>query len=135
VALRPRHVDFLRRLLRVEETIVEVSKKYSPTGGRMIVKPHPKDNEPPTMRDSPALLEVLAAPIEDLGLSCGSLLFPSVERAGGAPMSATLSGQRCGSRLLSEPTLVSTFGRTTWGTLTHLGSSPAGQTSRPSEIA
>ena len=36
VALRPRHVDFLRRTVTVEETIVEVSK------------PYPKDNEPRT---------------------------------------------------------------------------------------
>jgi integrase len=32
VALKPRHIDFLRRSLMVEETIVEVSKTHSPTG-------------------------------------------------------------------------------------------------------
>ena len=31
IALKPRHIDFLRRSLTVEETIVEVSKKHSPT--------------------------------------------------------------------------------------------------------
>jgi integrase len=30
IALRPKHIDFLRRTLTVEETIVEVSKKHSP---------------------------------------------------------------------------------------------------------
>jgi integrase len=45
IALRPRHVDFLRRQLTVEETIIEVSKRHSPSGERMIVKPYPKDNE------------------------------------------------------------------------------------------
>jgi integrase len=31
-ALRPRHIDFLRRTITVQETIVEVSRKDSPTG-------------------------------------------------------------------------------------------------------
>ena len=39
IALRPRHIDFLRRTVTVEETIVEVSKKHSGTGERMIIKP------------------------------------------------------------------------------------------------
>jgi site-specific recombinase XerD len=48
IALKPRHIDFLRRQLTVEETIVEVSKKHSPTGERYVHKPYPKDNEPRT---------------------------------------------------------------------------------------
>ena len=40
IALRPRHIDFLRRTVTVEETIVEVSKKHSGTGERMIVPRH-----------------------------------------------------------------------------------------------
>lgn len=87
IALRPRHLDFLRRLLVVEETIVEVSKRHSPTGERMIVKPYPKDDEARTVRVSPALVETLAARIEALGLERDDLLFPSVEKAGGSPMS------------------------------------------------
>ncbi len=42
VALRPRHIDFLRRTITVEETIVEVSRKDSPTGERIFVKPVPQ---------------------------------------------------------------------------------------------
>jgi integrase len=87
VALRPRHVDFLRRLLVVEETIVEVSRRHSPTGERMLVKAYPKDNEARTVRVSPALVEILAARIDALGLGRDDLLFPSVEKAGGSPMS------------------------------------------------
>jgi integrase len=68
VALRPRHVDFLRRTITIEETIVEVSKKLSPTGERMVVKPYPKDDEPGTLRVSQTLLDVLAAQIARLGL-------------------------------------------------------------------
>lgn len=87
VALRPRHIDFLRRTLTVEETVVEVSKKISPTGERMIVKPYPKDDEPRTIRVSQDLLDVLAARIKGLGLGRDDLLFPSTETAGGNPVS------------------------------------------------
>lgn len=87
VALRPRHIDFLRRLITVEETIVEVSKRYSPTGERMIVKPYPKNDEPRTLTVSPQLLEVLAARIDSLSLCRDDLLFPSTETAGGRPIS------------------------------------------------
>ena len=71
----------------VEETIVEVSKRHSPTGERMIVKPYPKDDEARTVRISPALVEILAARIDALGLGRDDLLFPSVEQSGGSPMS------------------------------------------------
>ena len=33
----------------MEETIVEVSRKNTPTGKRMLTKPYPKDNEPRTL--------------------------------------------------------------------------------------
>ena len=44
IALRPRHVDFLSRMVSVEDTIVETSRKNSPTGERFLVKPYPKNN-------------------------------------------------------------------------------------------
>ena len=87
VGLRPRHIDFLRRRISVEETIVEVSKRLSPTGERMIVKPYPKDDEPRTLSVSPQLLELLAARVHTLGLSRDDLMFPSTEQAGGRPIS------------------------------------------------
>lgn len=87
IALRPRHIDFLRRLISVEDTIVEVSKKISPTGERMIVKPYPKDDEPRVLTVSQELLDVLAARIQTLALSRDDLLFPSTETNGGKPMS------------------------------------------------
>ena len=87
VALRPRHVDSLRRTITVAETIVEVSKKDSPTGERMIVKPYPKDDEPRTLHISQDLLDTLAARITDLGLSRDDLLFPPREIADGNPLS------------------------------------------------
>jgi integrase len=87
IALRPRHVDFARRTITVEETIVEISRRDSPTGERMIVKPYPKDDESRTLRVSQALLDVIAARITELGLARNDLLFPSSERAGGQPLS------------------------------------------------
>ncbi len=38
-ALRPRHLDVEHDLLTVQETIVEISKKDSPTGQRHTIKP------------------------------------------------------------------------------------------------
>ena len=38
--LRPGHIDFLRRVVTVQETIVEISKRHSPTGDRNVVKPY-----------------------------------------------------------------------------------------------
>jgi integrase len=87
IALRPRHVDFLRRTITVEETIVEVPKTISPTGERMILKPYPKDNEPRTLGVRQTLLDELAARITALGLLCDDLFFPSTETAGGNPLS------------------------------------------------
>jgi integrase len=81
-ALRPRHLDLTAGVVRVQETIVEVSKKDSPTGQRMIVKAYPKDNEPRTMRISTTLTEALDQRIRDLGLTEDALLFGST-RAGG----------------------------------------------------
>ena len=48
IAVRPRHIDFLRKQVTVEETIIEVSTKHSPTGERYVRKAYPKDNEPRT---------------------------------------------------------------------------------------
>jgi integrase len=87
IALRPHHIDFLRRTISVEQTIVEVSRKHSPTGQRMIVKDYPKDNEFRTLRVSEALLQAVARRIEALGLGRDDLLFPSTEIAGGNPIS------------------------------------------------
>ncbi len=48
IALRPRHIDFLTKTVTVEETIIEVSRRHSPTGQRYVTKAYPKDNEPRT---------------------------------------------------------------------------------------
>ena len=77
VALRPRHIDFLRKLIAIEDTVVEVSKKNSPTGERMVFKAYPKDNEFRTLRVGQDLLDSLAARIASMRLDRDDLLFPS----------------------------------------------------------
>jgi integrase len=77
VALKPRHIDFLRRTLTIEETIVEVSKKNSPTGQRYILKPYPKDNEPRTFGVRQAWLDQIAAHIDTHAIGRDHLLFPT----------------------------------------------------------
>ncbi len=75
IALRPRHLDLLKHTLSVEETIVEVSIKNSPTGERMLTKPYPKDNEPRTMALPEELVVQLGGWIVERGLAPGDLLF------------------------------------------------------------
>ncbi|MBV9830403.1 MAG: site-specific integrase [Marmoricola sp.] len=85
--LRPRHIDFLRRVVTIEETIVEISKRHSPTGDRNVVKPYPKNNAPRVIGVRQPLLDRLAARIQRMDLSRDDLIFPSTDRAGGAPIS------------------------------------------------
>ena len=75
IGLRPRHVDFLGRVVSVEETIVETSKKNSPTGERFLVKPYPKNNEPRTFGVRQAWLDDLATHIRVGTIGRDDLLF------------------------------------------------------------
>ena len=75
--MKPRHIDFLRRTLTVEETIVEVSKKDSPTGQRYIIKPYPKDNEPRTIGVRQTWVDAIAAHIDTRQIGRDDLLFPT----------------------------------------------------------
>jgi integrase len=68
----------------VEETIVEVSIKNSPTGARMLTKPYPKDNEPRTMALPPDLVDQLGKYIAQRHLKTGDLLFATRD---GTPIS------------------------------------------------
>ena len=67
--------------------MVEVSKKNSPTGQRMVFKAYPKDDEFRTLRVGQTLLEVLAARIDSMGLGRDDLLFPSTKTKGDIPLS------------------------------------------------
>jgi integrase len=84
IALKPRHLDLSAGRLTVEETIVEVSLKNSPTGVRMLTKAYPKDNEPRTMGLPPELVSQLGAHIAERRLKAGDLLFATRD---GTPIS------------------------------------------------
>jgi integrase len=84
IALKPRHLDLIKRTLTVEETVVEVSIKNSPTGARMLTKPYPKDNEPRTMDLPPDLVDQLAEWITTRRLASDHLLFATRD---GTPIS------------------------------------------------
>lgn len=75
IALRPRHIDFLRKSLTVEETIIEVSKRFSPTGQSMVVKPYPKSNEPRTFGVRSDCLDAMAEHIKANAIGRDDLLF------------------------------------------------------------
>jgi integrase len=75
IALKPRHLDLAAGKLTVQETIVEVAIKNSPTGKRMLTKPYPKDNEPRTMGLPPELVDQLSSYITERRLKRGDLLF------------------------------------------------------------
>ncbi|MGN6575039.1 MAG: tyrosine-type recombinase/integrase [Nocardioides sp.] len=84
IALKPRHLDLIKRTLSVEETVVEVSIKNSPTGARMLTKPYPKDNEARTMGLPADLVDQLADLIASQRLGPDDLLFATRE---GTPIS------------------------------------------------
>ena len=80
VALRPRHVDLPQCLIVVRETIVEISKKNSPTGERYQVKGYPKSNKPRIIKIGQELTELISDRINSLGMGPEDLLFPSTDR-------------------------------------------------------
>jgi len=84
IALKPRHLDLTTGRLTVQETIVEVSLKNSPTGQRMITKPYPKDNEPRTLGLPAELVDQLAEWIAERRLGPDDLLFATRD---GTPIS------------------------------------------------
>ena len=84
IALRPRHIDFLRKTVTVEETILEVSRKHSPTGERYVVKPYPKDNEPRTFGVDDDWLAKVALHIQSRDPGRDDLLFTTTT---GTPIS------------------------------------------------
>jgi integrase len=87
VGLRVRHVDFLRRTALVQDVVIEVSTKDSPTGERFVTKPYPKNDQPRRLRITSELVEAIARHLEDLDLQLDDLLFPSNGCPGGGPIS------------------------------------------------
>jgi integrase len=79
-ALRPRHLDVINQRIVVAETIVEISKKDSPTGQRYTVKPYPKNDQHRLIKITPELTALLELRIASLALRSDDLLFPSTPR-------------------------------------------------------
>jgi integrase len=75
VALRPHHLDTRTATLTVQDVYVEVSKKNSPTGNRMILRHYPKDNEPRTLRITRELAALMQERTTALGIGPDQLLF------------------------------------------------------------
>jgi integrase len=127
IALRPRHIDFLRRTVTVEQTIVEVSKKHSATCERMIIKPYPKDNESRTFGVRLPWLEEVAEHIRVHGMgvtiSCSAPRWALRSRV-------TRSEPECGCRLSKPRASTSAFGYMIFGTRTPHGFSRAVRTSK-----
>jgi integrase len=80
IALRPRHLDTEQCLIVVRETIVEISKKNSPTGQRYQVKPYPKSNKPRVIKIGQELTGLIADRIARMAMGPDDLLFPSTDR-------------------------------------------------------
>jgi integrase len=87
VGLRVRHLDLLRRTLLVQDVIVEVTRKDSPTGQRFVTKPYPKNDQPRRLGITAELVEVIARHADDLELAADDLLFPANGCPGGGPIS------------------------------------------------
>ena len=77
IALRPCDINMNTHLVTVGRTIVEVSRKNSPTGQRMFVKPYPKDDEPRHLQIDATTCTQLKAHTAEFGLGEQELLFTS----------------------------------------------------------
>ena len=105
-ALRPRHLNLNHATVRVAETIVEISKKDSPTGQRYTLKPYSKNDQHRTLAITPELARILADRIATLGLQPDDLLFPSTA---------------CDTQ---QPTSRNTFRTRTWRPVLHAAGLP-----------
>jgi integrase len=77
IALRPCDLDLTARTVHVHRTIVEVSKKISPTGERVFVKDYPKDNEPRIVQIEPGTCQILREHMLAYNVRNDDLMFTS----------------------------------------------------------
>lgn len=77
IALRPRDIDFTARVVNVHRTLVEVSRKNSPTGEGIFVKDYPKDDEPRVVQIEASTCQVLREHMLAYGVREDTLLFTS----------------------------------------------------------
>lgn len=77
VALRPMDIDFPRKTIRVHRTLVEVSKKDSPTGERIFPKPYPKNDKERDVQIEGATCSLIKRHMLERGIRDDDLLFTS----------------------------------------------------------
>ena len=91
IALRSVDVDFTARAVRVERTVVEVSRKNSPTGKRTFIKNYPKDDEPRVVQIENATCRQLREHMVEYGIREAELLFHELGRNRHVPQSSSRS--------------------------------------------
>lgn len=84
IALRPLDISFATSTVLVRRTIVEVSRKHSPTGERCFVKDYPKDREQRDIQIDKATCRQLREHMVAYGVRDDDLLFTSTA---GTPIS------------------------------------------------
>jgi integrase len=75
IELRPKDFTWATRVVTVSRVVVELGKRFHPTGGRFLVKDYPKDEEHRQVSLSPQLIKKIRAYIEQRGLGDDDLLF------------------------------------------------------------
>jgi integrase len=73
--LRPRDFDFGTHVVTVSRVVIELAKKFHPTGGRFLVKDYPKDKEHRQVKLSRQLIKKIQAHIAEHRLGDDDLLF------------------------------------------------------------
>jgi len=77
IALRPCDIDMTTHIVLVRRTIGEVAKKHSPTGQRIYLKDHPKDDEQRSVQIDAATCQQLQEHTRDNDIDDNGLLFTS----------------------------------------------------------
>ena len=77
IALRPCDIDMTTHIVLVRRTIGEVAKKHSPTGQRIYLKDHPKDDEQRSVQIDAATCQQLQEHTRDNDIDDDGLLFTS----------------------------------------------------------
>ncbi|WP_051450235.1 tyrosine-type recombinase/integrase [Actinospica robiniae] len=78
--LRVRDLDTATGILSITRTVVQLLRRFHPTGGRFLIKAYPKNRRHRRMRLRPAFVAKLAADIDRRHLGRDDLLFPSPGR-------------------------------------------------------
>jgi integrase len=83
--LRPRDLDARTCKIRVTRVVIELTRKYHPTGGRFLVKEYPKDDEHRDVTVSRPLMAKLRAFITANSIAADDLIFAVTPREAPPP--------------------------------------------------